>query len=430
MKSYSSKFKIILIISIFFFGIFGLAKISHAATYYVATTGSDSSSGSSSAPFKTIQKAADIVSAGDTVYVRGGTYANVWVHQKNGTSSAWIAFKPYPGETVIIDTFKNGRYENGNNCFTLGGSSYLEINGFRFTSSDPRGDSQEFSEYSQTLPAGGIKIDMAGGVYSSHIKIYNNTFYHLGGGGIGATKLSHNVEIAGNNLYNIGLSHRGYCMYLQGYDYLVSKNIMHDCYGHALHVYSDYAEQPYNFTVEKNIAYNSGHSDYGAGYSEWGAAGVTAGDGLLVWANNSTVKNNIVYGNLGDGIDINRSTDTVYNNTSYNNDGRGLNIKTSGHTIRNNISYLNGSGDNIISGNTASNNLNANPNFINASSSDFHLASNSPAINAGYLVTSVTDDYDGNSRPQGSGYDIGAYEYGGVPSDTTAPATPTGVKAN
>src|SRR5258708_6661232 len=49
----------------------------HAAignTYYVAQAGSDSNNGASSAPFATIQKAADIVHPGDIVYVEPGIY--------------------------------------------------------------------------------------------------------------------------------------------------------------------------------------------------------------------------------------------------------------------------------------------------------------------------------------------------------------------
>ena len=45
-----------------------------AADYYVATSGSNSNPGTLAQPFLTIQKAADMVTAGGNVYVRGGTY--------------------------------------------------------------------------------------------------------------------------------------------------------------------------------------------------------------------------------------------------------------------------------------------------------------------------------------------------------------------
>jgi len=52
------------------------------------------------------------------------------------------------------------------------------------------------------------------------------------------------------------------------------------------------------------------------------------------------------------------------------------------------------------------------PQFVNPESGDFHLTSTSPAIDAGYnLGTSVPNDYDGISRPQGAGFDIGAFEF-------------------
>src|SRR5437764_9152741 len=43
-------------------------------TYYVAPTGSDSSSGSAAAPFQTLQKGASVLQAGDTLVVRAGNY--------------------------------------------------------------------------------------------------------------------------------------------------------------------------------------------------------------------------------------------------------------------------------------------------------------------------------------------------------------------
>ena len=55
-------------------------------------------------------------------------------------------------------------------------------------------------------------------------------------------------------------------------------------------------------------------------------------------------------------------------------------------------------------------NLNANPQFVNPATGDYHLAAGSPAIDAG-TDAGVTADIDGVARPQGKGYDMGAYEF-------------------
>jgi len=49
-------------------------KDADAATYYVSPSGSNSNPGTLAAPFATLQKAHDVAVAGDTIWVRGGTY--------------------------------------------------------------------------------------------------------------------------------------------------------------------------------------------------------------------------------------------------------------------------------------------------------------------------------------------------------------------
>jgi len=58
---------------------------------------------------------------------------------------------------------------------------------------------------------------------------------------------------------------------------------------------------------------------------------------------------------------------------------------------------------------TLSGNVNADPVFV--TSSDFHLQSTSPCINAG-LSVGLTSDFAGHRVPQNDTVDIGAYEYG------------------
>ena len=53
----------------------------------------------------------------------------------------------------------------------------------------------------------------------------------------------------------------------------------------------------------------------------------------------------------------------------------------------------------------------ADPKYVSRSDNNLHLLSSSPAINAGTTSTAPTTDFDGVSRPQGTGIDIGAYEY-------------------
>ena len=54
--------------------------------------------------------------------------------------------------------------------------------------------------------------------------------------------------------------------------------------------------------------------------------------------------------------------------------------------------------------------IQADPLFGNPSVYDFHLQATSPAINKGTTIGGLTMDPDGNPRPQGAAYDMGAYE--------------------
>ncbi len=88
-----------------------------ATVYYVANNGNDANTGNISQPFLTIFRAQTSVVAGDTVYIRGGTYAmttaqvstysSIWAYvtllTKSGTSGHRINYWAYPGERPVFD---------------------------------------------------------------------------------------------------------------------------------------------------------------------------------------------------------------------------------------------------------------------------------------------------------------------------------------
>lgn len=54
--------------------------------------------------------------------------------------------------------------------------------------------------------------------------------------------------------------------------------------------------------------------------------------------------------------------------------------------------------------------LNTDPRFVNKETGDFHLQSDSPAIDKGIPLEDVQQDLAGKRRPQGKAPDLGAYE--------------------
>ncbi len=73
------------------------------STFYVSKSGSNSNSGSFTAPWLTIQHAASTVTAGAKVYVETGVYNESVNFPNSGTSTNPITFANYSGQTATID---------------------------------------------------------------------------------------------------------------------------------------------------------------------------------------------------------------------------------------------------------------------------------------------------------------------------------------
>lgn len=89
-------------VNCFVIGAMGLCVAASATEYYVATTGSDEATGSQDAPFRTVQRAAEAMQAGDTCIVREGVYRETVRPANSGSADRPIAFRAAEGESVVV----------------------------------------------------------------------------------------------------------------------------------------------------------------------------------------------------------------------------------------------------------------------------------------------------------------------------------------
>jgi uncharacterized repeat protein (TIGR02059 family) len=104
-------------------------------TYYVSPAGSDSNSGTINSPWFTLNKAWSNVTAGDILYVRGGTYfytSQQLLTNKSGTSSKYITISAYSNEKPVFD-FSRTTDKGMMSGLRLESLSYVYFKGIRIT---------------------------------------------------------------------------------------------------------------------------------------------------------------------------------------------------------------------------------------------------------------------------------------------------------
>lgn len=402
------------------------AESAAAATYYVATSGSDSYScsqaQSSTTPKRTIGSGIGCLAAGagDRLLIRGGTYAeNIGqsgVYPPSGTSwtnAATIA--GYAGETVVL----TGAGSAQSILLATGsGRSYVIFDNLVL---DARGKT------------GGMYL----GQDSHHIRFQNGEIKNgndgmLVGGGASYVEVLHSkIHDAGEGNC-VGTQGIGTCygFYMTGHDNLFDGNQVYNNGGYGYHIYNSGQSNVSNNIIRNNVLYGNGFDP---------GINITAAAIILSSGSNNQAYNNVIYGN-NNGIQLDYSpagaNHKVYNNTIYGNTNFGITNGTDGAQIKNNIIYGNGIAIQKVGTNTAyANNLCGgsgtgcdrvgDPRFTNTSAHDFTLLQASPAVDAGATISAVTTDLSGVARPQGSAYDIGAYEYHAA---LTAPAAPYNVR--
>lgn len=436
-----------------------------AGTYYVAPGGDNSGPGTESQPWLTIQHAANVMTAGDMVYIKAGTY-NEMVHQNinSGTNANYIIFSAFPGDegNVIIDG-TDIMVPDYTGLFYIDNVDYIKVSGLSIRNSKEAG----------------IMID-----FSTHISINNCHMYNTHSSGIGVWNCS-NIIVENNDIDHACMGNQGgaadiqECLTISGTkDFEVKNNKVHDntvnilggegidikeacengkVYNNEVYdlmydlgIYVDaWSSNCENIEVYNNIVYNT----------SIGIALSSESGGVL---QNIDVFNNLVYNNRENGIvisnwdqnglrkDINITNNTIYQNGEPGSWGGGIFIETANVQnidIRNNICSDNAEwqiavntmnsitvdynlidqfmgwndpGELEIKG---TNFLEADPLFTDAANKDFHLQVNSPCIDAGNFLNTPDFDFDYLIRPydgdnNGSAlFDIGAHEYGSNPFD-------------
>jgi parallel beta-helix repeat protein len=398
------------------------------ATLFVATDGSDANDGTSAAPWRTLQHAADLVNPGDTIIVRAGNYTGFYL-DRDGTPADRIAFQAESGVTI------NQRNATTPDGINLEGADFITIEGFNVVG----------------MPRTGIRS-----VINHDVILRNNQLDQNGYWGI-LTGHSEDILIEGNVASRSGIEH-GIYVSNSGDNPIIRNNIIWGNRANGIHMNGDLSQGGDGIIsgalVEGNVIYDNGVG---------GGSGINC-DGVQ----NSIIRNNLIYNTHASGISLYRidggggsSGNLVVNNTVLvAADGRwALNIQTgsTGNTVRNNILYsahtfrgsISISSDslpgfssdyNVVMSRFTTNGgdsvltlaawrsatghdmhslvATADQLFTDPAAFDFHLAAGSPAVDAGTAQFAPLLDIEGTVRPTGNGIDIGADELGSGPPPT------------
>ncbi len=396
--------------------------------YYVSPEGNDTNTGLEiNTSFSTLQKAANTVSAGDSVIVMEGNYTGFDI-RTSGTESSPIVFKAVNHRTIIDQP--NNKTNDGIN---IENAYRIIIDGFKVINQ----------------PRAGIRAAV-----SNFIIIKNNFCTQNNTWGI-FTGFTNDIIIE-NNTCSYSAQQHGIYVSNSGDRPALRNN---ECFGNTgcgIQLNADVSQGGdgiiSNAVIEGNILHDNGTG---------GGSAINL-DGVQ----NSIIYNNLIYNNHATGIALfmidaaeGSKNNKVFNNTIINpSDARWtilINSGSTGNTLYNNIfinhhsfrgsisidasSLQNFFSDyNIIvdrlSNDDGETNISLsdwqnlgydlhsqiavsdNLLFTNPGSGDFHLLAGSQAIDTGtqLVISFVTNDIVNILRPQGNGFDIGAYEFSSV----------------
>jgi hypothetical protein len=283
-----------------------------ATTHYVAKNGHDYWPGTAVQPWLTITYMAEQVQAGDTCWVKQGTYDEDVVSFYNaGTATNPIALLSYDGWNTIVHT-----------PIRIVAPHYF-ISGFKFV-----------VEVDDTLDGATIGVKFDQGVAEANSCTIRNCLsipevaHSINGGNGFHVGHRTNVVMESCEAYGwgrTGSGNQGHGIYIQGSHGAVRWGKWHDNIGVGIHEFFEGGEERIDHNeIADNLCYNGddGHS------------------GIIIKGDSDLVHDNITYDNSGDGIMVYWGGGLgakVYNNTSYR-DEVGLQDGSDGpNAIKNNI---------------------------------------------------------------------------------------------
>jgi len=242
-----------------------LSNTGLAYSYHVDSSGDDTNNGLSiNTAWQTIQHASDMVQPGDSVIVYPGQYVGFY-HTTSGTAAARIIF------SAIQGTFINQPNAITDDGINLEGASYITIEGFNI----------------QSMPRAGIRS-----VVNTDAVIRNNICTANGYWGI-FTGFSENVLIQSNLCASSQNEHGIYVSNSADHPRIID-NYCRFNHGSGIHMNGDLSQGGDGIISFAEIVGNSIHNN-----GEGGGSGINC-DGVQ----DSYITNNLLYGNQASGISL------------------------------------------------------------------------------------------------------------------------------